>query len=277
MPTNVSVKTDKSIYELGETVTISFAGENVSGFRVSVREAGNTDIILFYPDAFFTEPVKYQTEKAGDFVIYTSAYDLDGKYHPGAICTFSVKDSSDTPLDPTPENSFIDVPNGAYYAKSVNWAVGKGITAGTSETTFSPNQPCSRAQAVTFLWRAAGSPEPKGTNTKFTDVPTGTYYTKAVQWAVENGITGGTTANTFSPNDKCTRAQIVCFLHRFHNSPAPTGVSPFTDVPVAVYYSSSVAWAVENSITSGISSTEFGPFNDCSRGQIVTFLYRDLA
>lgn len=158
---------------------------------------------------------------------------------------------SDSPiLDPTPENCFIDVPNGAYFAKAVNWAVEKGVTAGTSSTTFSPNQPCTRAQAVTFLWRVSGSPEPRGGNNRFVDVQAGSYYSKAIQWAVENGITGGTTSTTFSPNDKCTRAQIVCFLHRLVGSPAPAGISPFVDVPKKAYYSTSVAWAVENGITS---------------------------
>ena len=284
-PVNVKVITDKAVYQQGETVTITPSASNVSGFTLSVREGSSLGAIVFSKWDKFTVPVTFTPTNAGKYVVVISVFDLAGRDVtasdiPNPTCSFEVvaeEDTPDTPLDPTPENSFIDVPNGAYYAKSVNWAVDHGITAGTTQTTFSPNQPCTRAQAVTFLWRAAGSPKPQGSNTKFTDVTPGHYYTDAVQWAVENGITGGTTPTTFSPNDKCTRAQIVCFLHRFHHSPAPAGVSPFTDVPVSVYYSNSVAWAVENGITSGISSTQFGPFNDCSRGQIVTFLYRDLA
>lgn len=182
--------------------------------------------------------------------------------------------NGDTPLDPTPENDFIDVPNGAYFAKAVNWAVENNITAGTGKTTFSPNQTCTRAQAVTFLWRYAGSPKPAVSSSKFIDVAPGQYYTDAVLWAVEKGITGGVSTTRFAPDDKCTRAQIVSFLHRMNGSPSVSGVSPFLDVPPSLYYANSVAWAVEKGITMGTSTTLFSPHNDCSRGQIVTFLYR---
>lgn len=182
--------------------------------------------------------------------------------------------NGDTPLDPTPENDFIDVPNGAYFANAVNWAVENDITAGTGKTTFSPNAVCTRAQAVTFLWRYAGSPKPAVSSSKFTDVAPGQYYTDAVIWAVEKGITGGVSATRFAPDDKCTRAQIVSFLHRMNGSPSVSGVSPFLDVPPSLYYANSVAWAVEKGITMGTSTTLFSPHNDCSRGQIVTFLYR---
>ncbi len=192
------------------------------------------------------------------------------------VCYVRVLGEDDGLLDPTEENEFIDVPNGAYFSAAVDWAVEKGITAGTDRSHFSPNQVCTRAQAVTFLWRAAGSPKSLNAETKFTDIAEGDYYYDAVIWAAERGITGGVSENRFAPNDKCTRAQIVCFMHRMEGMPEVPSVSPFRDVPPSVYYANSVAWAVENGITTGTSTTTFSPHNDCSRGQIVTFLYRFL-
>lgn len=191
-------------------------------------------------------------------------------------CYVRVLGEDDGLLDPTEENEFIDVPNGAYFSAAVDWAVEKGITAGTDRSHFSPNQVCTRAQAVTFLWRAAGSPKPLYTETRFTDISEKEYYYDAVIWAAERGITGGVSKNRFAPNDKCTRAQIVCFMHRMVGMPEVSSVSPFQDVPYSMYYADSVAWAVENGITAGTSATTFSPHNDCSRGQIVTFLYRFL-
>lgn len=172
--------------------------------------------------------------------------------------------------------TFSDVPEGAYYTDAVAWAVEKGVTSGTSGTTFSPNADCTRAQIVTFLWRAAGSPAPKSNESAFTDVAAGSYYETAVQWAVENGITSGTSATTFSPNATCTRAQTVTFLWRSQKSPADGAANSFTDVADGTYYTDAVKWAVKNGITSGTSSTTFSPNADCSRAQIVTFLYRCL-
>ena len=170
-------------------------------------------------------------------------------------------------------SAFSDVSTKAYYYDAVKWAVENGITSGTSDTTFSPDSSCTRAQAVTFLWRAAGEPEPKGTGTKFTDVPNGQYYSKAVQWAVENNITSGTSDTTFSPDQICNRAQIVTFLYRVNGSPSANG-NAFSDVQSRSYYSSAVKWAVAQGITSGTSGTTFSPLANCTRGQIVTFLYR---
>lgn len=193
-----------------------------------------------------------------------------------AACYVRVLGEDDGLLDPTEENEFIDVPNGAYFSAAVDWAVEKGITAGTDRSHFSPNQVCTRAQAVTFLWRAAGSPKPLNAEVSFTDISENEYYYDAVIWAAERGITGGVGKNRFAPNEKCTRAQIVSFLHRMEGMPEVSSVSPFRDVPPTVYYANSVAWAVENGITAGTSATTFSPHNDCSRGQIVTFLYRFL-
>ena len=177
--------------------------------------------------------------------------------------------------DNTMLNYFVDVKAGDYFYDAVLWAVQEGITSGTDATHFSPNASCTRAQIVTFLWRAAGSPEPKNMSS-FTDVPADSYYAKAVAWAVENGITKGTSDTTFTPNAKCTRAQIVTFLWRSQKSPASDSVNPFTDVAADAYYNTAVLWAAENGITGGTSATTFSPNNDCTRAQIVTFLFRCL-
>ena len=170
-------------------------------------------------------------------------------------------------------NFFYDVPNGAYFYEAVKWAVENGITTGVGNDLFAPEQPCTRSQIVTFLWRAAGSPEPKGTAAGMTDVVPGSYYAKAVAWAVENGITTGTAEGTFSPDATCTRAQAVTFLARAQNAKA-TGKTAFSDVPADSYFADAVAWAQANGVTTGTSETTFSPDNDCTRAQIVTFLYR---
>ena len=169
---------------------------------------------------------------------------------------------------------FVDVATGSYYEDAVDWAVENGITKGTDDTRFSPDGICTRAQAVTFLWRAAGSPEPETRTMPFTDVPVGSYYYDAVLWAVENGITKGTSDTTFSPNMTCTRAQIVTFLWRSEKSPAAGTANPFADVKPTVYYADAVLWAVKNNITKGTTNTTFSPNADCTRAQIVTFLWR---
>ena len=167
---------------------------------------------------------------------------------------------------------FADVATDAYYYDAVKWAVEKGITNGVSETLFGPDQACTRAQIVTFLWRAAGSPEPKS-GSSFADVATDAYYAKAVAWAVENGITKGTSETTFHPDETCTRAQGVTFLYRALGKLAAAQAG-FTDVAADSYYADAVNWAAENGVTKGISETLFGPDGSCTRAQIVTFLYR---
>ena len=169
---------------------------------------------------------------------------------------------------------FVDVATGSYYEDAVDWAVENGITKGTDDTHFSPDGICTRAQAVTFLWRTAGSPEPETRTMPFTDVPVGSYYYDAVLWAVENGITKGTSDTTFSPNAICTRAQSVTFLYRASGSPAVSGSAEFSDVSTTAFYADAVAWAAKKGITTGIGGGLFGSDNDCTRSQIVTFLWR---
>ena len=172
---------------------------------------------------------------------------------------------------------FRDVPSGAYYGDAVNWAVANGITNGMTADLFDPNGICTRAQAVTFLWRAAGSPAPKSSTMPFTDVPSGSYFYHAVLWAVENGITKGTSDTTFSPNATCSRAQIVTFLWRSQSSPVAGSSNPFTDVKPDAYYADAVLWAVKEGATKGTSDITFSPSDNCTRAQIVTFIYRVLA
>ena len=168
---------------------------------------------------------------------------------------------------------FVDVAEGSYYEEAIDWAVEKGITNGVSSNMFAPNDPCTRAQIVTFLWRAAGSPAPKSISS-FTDVPADAFYAKAVAWAVENGITSGTGESKFSPNATCTRAQAVTFLYRASGSPTVSGSAEFSDVSATAFYADAVAWAAKKGITTGIGGGLFGADNDCTRGQIVTFLWR---
>ena len=190
-----------------------------------------------------------------------------------AACTVTVS----KPLVPeVPGTSFTDVPAGAYYEEAVGWAVEKGITKGTSDSTFTPDGVCTRAQAVTFLWRAAGSPAAKAGSLPFADVKAGSYYDDAVRWAVENGVTVGTSATTFSPNATCSRAQIVTFLWRAQKSPAAGSANPFDDVAGSAYYADAVLWAVQKDITKGTGATSFSPDANCIRAQIVTFLYRSM-
>lgn len=179
--------------------------------------------------------------------------------------------------DNTMLNYFVDVPASAYYYDAVLWAAEQGITGGTDATHFSPDGVCTRAQAVTFLWRAAGSPAPSATAMPFTDVAADSYYYNAVLWAMENGITVGTSSTTFSPDLKCSRAHIMTFLWRSEKSPAAGSVNPFTDVSADAYYADAVLWAVKESVTNGTSSATFSPDADCTRAQIVTFIWRTLA
>ncbi|MBE7060482.1 MAG: hypothetical protein E7389_06630 [Ruminococcaceae bacterium] len=214
------------------------------------------------------------TEKDGIYTFTMPAGKVD-------VTPLFVKEDSEPttiPADPATqpvdnENPFTDVKTGNYFYDAVLWAAKENITSGTTDTTFSPNESCTRAQTVTFLWRAEGSPEPKTTINPFTDVKEGDYFYKAVLWAYENGITKGTSDTEFSPNATVTRGQTVTFLYRM-NGEKTNGENPFADVKAEDYYYDSVLWAYENKITSGTSDTTFSPDDDCLRGQIVAFLYR---
>ena len=213
---------------------------------------------------------------------FTANYDESTNYTAtSAKCEVSVTrrySSPSTPVtpepEPTPEETvrFADVSTSAYYYDAVKWAVENGVTDGLSATTFGPYESCTRAQIVTFLWRAAGSPEPKAMSS-FTDVPASAYYVKAVAWAVENGITNGMTETTFAPDATCTRGQSVTFLYRALKGTA-SGSTNFTDVASDVFYADAVNWAVASDVTNGTSNTTFSPNADCTRAEIVTFLYR---
>ena len=181
---------------------------------------------------------------------------------------------SDKNYDGSASLPFTDVADDAYYADAVVWAVAKNITSGATATTFAPNASCTRGQMVTFLWRANGSPEPKSTATSFTDVKSGAYYEKAVAWAVENNVTTGTSAATFSPDATVTRAQAVTFQWRAAGAPASEGTNAFTDVSASAFYAPAVQWAVNAGVTTGTSATTFSPNSSCLRAQIVSFLYR---
>ncbi len=200
---------------------------------------------------------------------------LDGTYsykQPGASVTIKVMFVE---IDAAYTNPFTDVAESAYYYDAVQWAVSNGITNGTTPTTFSPDMTCTRAQAVTFLWNAAGKPQVEREN-PFTDVDENNWYYEAVLWAVENGITNGTTATTFSPNADCTRSQIVTFLWNAEKKPVVNYLMTFEDVASGTWYTEAVRWTVSEGITSGTTATTFSPIANCTRGQIVTFLYRNM-
>ena len=172
-------------------------------------------------------------------------------------------------------NPFVDVESGTFYYDAVLWAVENGITKGMSDTTFAPQQTCTRAQIVTFLWRAMGEPAPAAEDNPFTDVDPAGFYYKALLWAVENDITKGVSSTAFAPNQVVTRGQVVTFLWRAAGKPAAgSAVNPFTDISESQFYYEAVLWAVENGITKGMSDTTFVPGVGCNRAQIVTFLYR---
>ena len=179
--------------------------------------------------------------------------------------------------DSCPSIKLADVDRSAnsWYHEAVDWAYVKGVTTGMTETTFGPNEPCTRAQAVTFLWRANGSPEPTSNKCDFVDVSADMYYYKAVLWAVEKNITNGVDATHFAPDMTCSRAHIVTFLYRAANMPAVKSAAAFTDVPANEWFTDAVAWAAENGITDGVGNNMFAPAKDCVRAEIVTFLYRD--
>ena len=239
---------------------------------VSPKSASKGDrvTVTVKPDSGYVLETLTVTDKNGNEL--TLKDKGDGKYT-FTMPTGKVEVKATFMEDNSMLNFFYDVPNNAYFYEAVKWAVKNGITTGVGNDLFAPEQPCTRAQIVTFLWRAAGSPEPKGTAAGMTDVVSGSYYEKAVAWAIENGITTGTTTSTFSPDATCTRAQAVTFLARALNAKAASAAE-FSDVPTGSYFADAVAWAAANGVTEGIGGGLFGSDNDCTRGQIVTFLYR---
>ena len=242
------------------------AGGSISpSGNVSVREGRDQTFTITPDKGYAVANVKIDGKSIGAVKSYT--FENVRRTHTIEVIFMKANGTPQTGV-------FVDVATGSYYEDAVDWAVENGITKGTDDTHFSPDGICTRAQAVTFLWRAAGSPEPETRTMPFTDIPVGSYYYDAVLWAVENGITKGTSDTTFSPNMTCTRAQIVAFLWRSEKSPAAGTANPFADVKSTAYYADAVLWAVKENITKGTTNTTFSPNADCTRAQIVTFLYR---
>ena len=250
--------------------TVSVDKTENGTITVSPKSAskGDTVTITVKPDKGYELEMLKALDKDGDALKLT---EKNGKY------TFTMPTGKVTVkgsfVEEAPVQIFKDVPVDAYYYEAVKWAAEKGITGGVGSNLFAPNQPCTRAQIVTFLWRAAGSPAPKNMSS-FADVPADAFYAKAVAWAVENGITGGTGDGKFSPDATCTRAQSVTFLYRAAGSPKVSGSAEFGDVAANAYYADAVAWAAKNGVTDGVGGGLFGSGSDCTRAQIVTFLYR---
>ena len=273
--TNVTVKEGSTVYHAFtsalNTAGITYEGAE-SGYVSSITKDGRTlaeftngknsgwlyKVNGELPEIGLTS---YKIHNGDNIVFY---YTNDWTLEPGA---WTGKE------DVTPE--FSDVSAGSYYADAVEWAVKKGITVGTSDTTFSPDDNCTREQMAMFLWKAAGSPEPKQTGANFTDLPGGST-AKAMLWVAEQNITSGTSDTTFSPETTCTRAQMAAFLYRYAGSPAVSGTCAFADVSAEAYYHDAVLWCVHQSITAGTGGDNFSPDAPCTRGQMVTFLYRFL-
>ena len=236
------------------------AGGSISpSGNVSVREGRDQTFTITPDKGYAVANVKIDGRSIGAVKSYTFE---------------NVKRAHTIEVSFTRANEFIDVPTSSYFYEAVMWAVESGVTTGVSANRFDPNGVCTRAQAVAFLWRAVGSPEPETRAMPFADVPAGSYYYDAVLWAVENGITEGTSDTTFSPDATCSRAQIVTFLWRSEKSPASGTVAPFADVNSTAYYAGAVLWALREDITKGTTSITFSPDADCTRAQIVTFLWR---
>ena len=253
----------------GSAVSISAVKNGTVTVNPKSASKGSTVTITAKPDSGYQLDDLTVTDKNGKELKLTDKG--NGKY------TFTMPASKveikATFVKEVETSPFSDVSTSAYYYEAVKWAQEKGITGGIGNGLFGPNQPCTRAQIVTFLWRAAGSPEPKSMSS-FSDVSADSYYAKAVAWAVENGITTGTGDGKFSPDATCTREQAVAFLYRASGSPAVSGGSAFSDVAANAYYADAVAWAEKNGVTGGIGGGLFGSRNTCTRAQIVTFLYR---
>ena len=242
------------------------AGGSISpSGSVSVREGRDQTFTITPDKSYAVSNVKIDGKSIGAVKSYT--FENVSRTHTIEVIFMKANGNPQTGV-------FVDVATGSYYEDAVDWAVENGITQGTDDTHFVPDGICTRAQAVAFLWRAAGSPKPETCTMPFADVPAGSYYYDAVLWAVENGIAKGTSDTTFSPNMTCSRAQIVTFLWRSEKSPAAGTANPFADVKSTAYYADAVLWAVKENIAKGTTNTTFSPDADCTRAQIVTFLWR---
>ncbi len=275
---------DTTVYAHWTYTGFTGSGGGVTTYPITVKSAKNGDVTASHKSAAKGTTITLTVDPDKGYVLDTLTV-LDGKdkdlkltekngkftfIMPASKVTVEGSFKEEFPDFPNP---FSDIAPSDFCCDAVMWAVAKDITNGIGNYTFAPNQPCTRAQIVTFLWRAAGSPAPKSAS-NFTDVPADAYYAKAVAWAVENGITGGTGDGKFSPDATCTRAQAVTFLYRASGSPAVSGNAAFTDVAADAYYAAAVTWAEKNGITGGIGGGLFGSDQSCTRGQIVTFLYR---
>ena len=273
----------KPPYTDGAVTVTMRARSDVSSYEVYVAESsngtvtaspknaskGDTVTLTVKPDSGYTLEALTVTDADGNVLALT---DLGNGRHSFTMPAGRVEVKATFMEDNSLLNFFYDVPNSAYYYEAVKWAVEQGVTTGIGNDAFGPELPCTRAQIVTFLWRAAGSPESANAGS-FSDVPSDGYYAKAVAWAIENGVTTGVGGDHFAPNDACTRAQAVTLLARALSARAE-GKAAFSDVPADSYYAGAVAWAAASGITEGIGGGLFGPSNDCTRAQIVTFLYR---
>ena len=267
-----------AMFDILEADAEAYGPYTIPDTWVYYSDARQVLIILDYPyvPTQPTEPVETEPEETKPQV--TEPKETEPKEtepevtEPGETKPATPPVEEDKPM----ENPFVDMAEDAYYFEPVLWAVNEGITNGMTETTFAPDGTCTRAQIVTFLWRANGSPKVGSTN-PFTDVPADAWYTDAVLWAVEQGITTGTSATTFSPDAGCTRGQVATFLWRAEGEPASGAENIFTDITPDAYYYDAVLWAVANEITKGMGDGAFAPDATCTRGQIVTFLYRAMA
>lgn len=275
-----------STYAVSYQEVVFFTDPNANGYSVTVNTTENGSVSSDRASAAQGAKVTLTvTPSTGYSIKSLSVTDANGKSlaltdNKNGIFSFTMPNSSvkvSAIFAKQSKNPFIDVADNAYYFDAVLWAVDKGITNGTSASTFSPDMTCTRAQTVTFLWRAMGSPEPEATSCPFTDVAKDAYYYKAVLWATEKGITIGTSATTFSPDATVTRGQTVTFLWRTSGKSAVTTTNPFGDVSSDAYYADAVLWAVSEGITTGTDKMTFSPADGCTRAQIVTFLYRYLS
>ena len=278
-PVVMTVKVDDghrpedAIYQIADSEVTLYDSKNHAPFHTIKISTTDTDINYFIDGQAVTQDAFKQEMSEYTYLELVEDYYLEYTNSKLTLPELLIYLGGNTPSS----NPFVDVPSDAFYHDPVLWAVDNSITNGIDATHFGPDAGCTRAHVVTFLWRAAGSPSPSSSYNPFTDVLPGAYYYDAVLWAVEKGITNGTSATTFGPDQTCTRGQIVTFLWRYQHSPSASGATSFTDVPAGQYYSTAVAWAVENEITNGMGNGTFAPDATCTRGQIVTFLYRAMA